>query len=99
MALKVRTFVCEACGQSADRDLNAAKNILEAGRGLRTGTGRKTAARRPCYPAGVRQSFWASCLDSYQVMRSGFWLRSIGRTGLIREWSVCTAHDEDPPAY
>ena len=31
---------------SQDRNLNAAKNLWEAGRGLRTGAGRKTAARR-----------------------------------------------------
>ena len=46
MPLEVRTFVCEACGHTEGRDLNAAKNILEAGRGLRSGAGRKTAARR-----------------------------------------------------
>jgi putative transposase len=55
MPLEVRTFVCEACGRTEDRDLNAAKNILEAGRGLRTGAGRKTAARR--LPALVTAEF------------------------------------------
>jgi putative transposase len=50
MPLEVRTFVCEACGHIEDRDLNAARNTLEAGRGLRSGAGRKTAGRRQAAP-------------------------------------------------
>lgn len=46
MPLNVRTFVCGGCAASEDRDVNAALNIFEAGRGLWTGAGRKTAARR-----------------------------------------------------
>lgn len=42
MPLNVRTFVCGGCGHVECRDVNAAKNILEAGRGLRSGAGRKT---------------------------------------------------------
>lgn len=46
MPLSVRTFECQGCGCTEDRDVNAALNILEAGRGLRSGVPRKTAARR-----------------------------------------------------
>jgi transposase len=31
MPLDVRSFVCSECGQIEDRDLNAARNILEEG--------------------------------------------------------------------
>ena len=43
VALNVRVFVCERCGHTEDRDLNAAKSILEEGRLLRSGAARKTS--------------------------------------------------------
>jgi transposase len=39
----MRTFVCGACGYIDCRDVNAAKNILEAGRRLRSGDTSKTS--------------------------------------------------------
>jgi putative transposase len=42
MALNTRMFVCKSCGNVEDRDLNAAYNILEAGRRLRSGDTSKT---------------------------------------------------------
>ena len=41
VALNLRVFVCERCGHTEDRDLNAAKSILEEGRLLRSGATRK----------------------------------------------------------
>ena len=46
MALITRTFECRSCGNIEDRDLNAAYNIWEAGRRLRTGASSKTAHGR-----------------------------------------------------
>src|SRR6516162_10976808 len=46
MPLITRTFECRSCGNVEDRDLNAAYNIWEAGRRLRTATSRKTAHGR-----------------------------------------------------
>jgi putative transposase len=43
MSLNMRIFVCGGCGHVEDRDLNAAHNILEAGRSLRSGATRKTS--------------------------------------------------------
>jgi putative transposase len=43
MALNVRTFVCGSCGNVECRDVNAAHNILEAGRRLWSGDTRKTS--------------------------------------------------------
>jgi transposase len=43
MPLNMRIFVCGGCGHVEDRDLNAAHNILEAGRSLRSGATRKTS--------------------------------------------------------
>lgn len=40
--LNQRTFHCGSCGVVKDRDVNAGKSILQAGRGLRAGVGRKT---------------------------------------------------------
>jgi putative transposase len=42
MPLNVRTFICEGCGHIEDREENAAHNILEAGRRLRSGDISKT---------------------------------------------------------
>jgi len=39
----MRIFVCEGCGHSEHRDVNASHNILEAGRCLRSGASSKTA--------------------------------------------------------
>jgi putative transposase len=44
--LNVRVFECGACGTVEDRDLNAAINILEAGRRLWPEDASKTIARR-----------------------------------------------------
>jgi len=41
--LNVRVFACERCGHTEDRDVNAAKSILEEGRLLRSGAARKTS--------------------------------------------------------
>ena len=41
--LNARVFVCERCGHTEDRDVNAAKSILEEGRLLRSGAARKTS--------------------------------------------------------
>jgi len=46
MPLITRTFECRSCGNVEDRDLNAAYNIWEAGRRLRTGASSKTAHGR-----------------------------------------------------
>jgi len=46
MPLNMRIFVCECCGHVEHRDLNAAYNILEAGRRLRSGASSKTAHGR-----------------------------------------------------
>ena len=46
MALITRTFECRSCGNIEDRDLNAAYNIWEAGRRLRSGASSKTAHGR-----------------------------------------------------
>ena len=46
MPLITRTFQCRSCGNVEDRDLNAAYNIWEAGRRLRTGASSKTAHGR-----------------------------------------------------
>jgi len=46
MPLITRTFECRSCGNVEDRDLNAAYNILEAGRRLRSGASSKTANGR-----------------------------------------------------
>src|SRR5271166_3400028 len=43
MPLNIRTFVCERCANIECRDLNAAHNILEAGRRLRSEDTRKTS--------------------------------------------------------
>jgi putative transposase len=43
MPLNMRTFVCGSCGSVEDRDVNAARNILEAGRRLWSGDIRKTS--------------------------------------------------------
>ena len=43
MPLNMRIFVCEGCGYSEHRDVNASHNILEAGRCLRSGASSKTA--------------------------------------------------------
>jgi putative transposase len=42
MPLNMRTFVCGGCGNVEQRDVNAAHNILEAGRRLRSGASSKT---------------------------------------------------------
>ena len=42
MPLNTRKFVCRSCGNVEDHDLNAAYNILEAGRRLRSGDTSKT---------------------------------------------------------
>jgi putative transposase len=42
MPLNMRTFVCGGCGNIECRDVNAAYNILEAGRRLRSGDTSKT---------------------------------------------------------
>jgi putative transposase len=34
LALRIRTWQCPACGARHDRDVNAAKNILAAGRAV-----------------------------------------------------------------
>ena len=47
VSLEECMVICQGCGTVPDSDVNAAINILEAGRGLRSGAGRKTAARRP----------------------------------------------------
>jgi len=46
MPLITRTFECRSCGNIEDRDLNAAYNIWEAGRRLRSGASSKTAYGR-----------------------------------------------------
>jgi putative transposase len=46
MPLITRTFECRSCGNVEDRDLNAAYNIWEAGRRLRSGASSKTAYGR-----------------------------------------------------
>jgi putative transposase len=46
MPLITRTFQCRSCGNVEDRDLNAAYNIWEAGRRLRSGASSKTAHGR-----------------------------------------------------
>jgi putative transposase len=46
MPLNIRLFVCDGCGHVEDRDLNAALNIWEAGRRLRSGASSKTAYGR-----------------------------------------------------
>jgi putative transposase len=46
MPLITRTFECRSCGNVEDRDLNAAYNIWEAGRRLRSGASSKTAHGR-----------------------------------------------------
>lgn len=43
MPLNMRTFVCGSCGNVECRDVNAARNILEAGRRLRSGDTSKTS--------------------------------------------------------
>ena len=43
--LNMRSFVCSGCGNVQDRDVNAAHNILEAGRGLRLGVTRQDLTR------------------------------------------------------
>ena len=43
MPLNMRTFVCGGCGNIECRDVNAAHNILEAGRRLRSGDTSKTS--------------------------------------------------------
>ena len=43
MPLNVRTFACGGCGHIECRDVNAARNILEAGRRLWSGDTRKTS--------------------------------------------------------
>jgi len=43
MPLNMRTFVCDGCGNVECRDVNAAHNILEAGRRLRPGDTSKTS--------------------------------------------------------
>lgn len=45
LALKDRTYVCEACGMAMDRDLNAAINRLAAGRAPEAENGREEDAR------------------------------------------------------
>lgn len=45
VGLEERVVICRRCGTVHDRDVNAAVNILEAGRGLWPGAGRKTTAR------------------------------------------------------
>ena len=42
MPLNMRTFVCDGCGNVECRDVNAGRNILEAGRRLRPGDTSKT---------------------------------------------------------
>jgi putative transposase len=46
MPLITRSFECRSCGNIEDRDLNAAYNIWEAGRRLRSGASSKTAHGR-----------------------------------------------------
>jgi transposase len=46
MPLNMRVFECGGCGNIEDRDINAALNILEAGRRLWPGDTNKTAAMR-----------------------------------------------------
>jgi transposase len=43
MPLNVRTFACDGCGNIECRDANSARNILEAGRRLRSEDTRKTS--------------------------------------------------------
>ena len=42
LTLKTRVFVCGGCGNVECRDVNAAKNILEAGRRFWSGDAGKT---------------------------------------------------------
>ncbi|OZG67553.1 transposase [Bifidobacterium eulemuris] len=50
LSLKERTYACEACGLTIDRDLNAAKNILDAV----SATGSLNARGADVRPAGPR---------------------------------------------
>ncbi|HXI49252.1 MAG TPA: zinc ribbon domain-containing protein [Steroidobacteraceae bacterium] len=56
--LDVRTWVCSACGVTHDRDVNAARNMLSAGRSPRPFAGtshRFQLRRRARHPVDARQ--------------------------------------------
>jgi transposase len=57
LPLSERTYVCTACGLVADRDLNAALNLVEYGNRLVAGSGPETLNGRGAdrkTPSGVR---------------------------------------------
>ena len=63
LALKDRTYVCEACGMVMDRDLNAAINILAAGRAAEAENGREEDVR----PASLADLCEASTRQSLKL--------------------------------
>ena len=46
LTLAIRHYRCEYCGYEADRDMNAALNILQRGLGLSSKSGGNSPARR-----------------------------------------------------
>lgn len=63
LALRDRTYVCEACGMVMDRDLNAAINILGAGRAPEAENGREEDVR----PASLADLCEASTRQSLKL--------------------------------
>jgi transposase len=57
--LDVRTWVCSACGDTHDRDVNAARNILSVGRCSPSVSGslHRQPRRRARHPVGVRHGY------------------------------------------
>ena len=57
-ALYVRTWTCDACGVTHDRDANASQNILAAGHAVRAGSDprRSPAEETPDAPGVVRRA-------------------------------------------
>ena len=91
MPLNVRTFVCGGCGNIECRDVNAAHNILEAGRRLRSGDTRKTSqeasvvitANPTCFSRGSasieNSPRSVSCFLSWLATWSGYHGAQCGR--------------------